>query len=1102
MKFLFPWKWKSNDRTAGTASSSRAATRLGMETMEPRCLLTVNPINIGAVYIEQDIGTDDTGDSFLVTFDGGVPETELRRLTIDGDQQISGFGVGDVFFDVDTQGLGADQSFDFQVTNQAGIDQVVATVADGGTRLVIDLVGFDAGEVLEFSIDVDEVEDYDPDEPNLEILNESFDPITSGVEFQGSLLTAEFHAPDFYDISGTAEFRNRYDDALADSGLALPADNANGQRDRTAGAFIAVTQAPIPVSISGYVYHDRDLDGQRDAGEEGLAGVQVQVIPVETATAQAVVTVFTNAEGFYEAPELSPGTYRVVEVTQPAPFLDGLDTVGTVAGSRSGRLAAEGDAFVDVVMRGGQEGVEYNFGEVLPMTVRGRVQLSTRDGDCFGADEQHEPVAGAVVELLDAAGNVLETTRTDADGRYAFADLRPGTYGVRELTPEGLIDGGARSGSLEGRRVGEVAAAGLVTNLVALSGQVIDNVDFCEHLPAEIGGTVYHDRDDNGQRARDEEGIAGVMVALLDDAGQEVARQRTDAEGRYHFDGLRAGTYSVVESQPAGWLDGKDQVGTIRGTRVGVAANDRVDQVQLRWGDQGHDYDFGELRAVGIRGRVQLSTADGDCFTGYENHEPVGGAQVELLDGTGQVLETTLTDANGEYAFEGLRPGTYAVREITPDGLIQGGARPGQVGATAVGAVNAQGVVTHLVTLSGQLVERVDFCEHLPAGLSGNVYHDRNDDGQRQVGEEGISNVLVRLLDAAGQEVARQRTNAEGGYQFEGLRAGTYTVLEEHPAEWLDGKDTVGQVGGTRVGRATNDRLDGVELRWGDEGRDYNFGEFLGSTLRGRVQLSDQDGNCFGARENHQPLADVLVTLFDAEGRTVAQTRTNAEGDYAFYNLQPGTYSIFEQTPAGLFDAGAQAGGLAETIVGQVVDPNTIRDITIRSDQQLTNYDFCEFPPATLKGTVYHDANGSGQQDRGENGIAGVVVQLIDEQGRVVAEATTDEEGCYEFINIRQGTYRVMELHPEGWLDGIDSPGIIGGRSVGRAENPGDKINDIDIRWGDIGTQFDFGEQLAGSISGFVHADLIRDCVYQPEEGEFRLAGVEIQLWDADGQWI
>ncbi len=47
-------------------------------------------------------------------------------------------------------------------------------------------------------------------------------------------------------------------------------------------------------------------------------------------------------------------------------------------------------------------------------------------------------LAGAVFELVDTAGNVLQTQTTDASGIAAFANLQPGTYRIREkAAPEG-----------------------------------------------------------------------------------------------------------------------------------------------------------------------------------------------------------------------------------------------------------------------------------------------------------------------------------------------------------------------------------------------------------------------------------------------------------------------------------------------------------------------------------------------------------------------------------------------------------------------------------------------------------------------------------------
>ena len=343
------------------------------EVMEPRRLLDADPIRVGAVFIEEDLGSDVHGDTFEVTFQGGASGTELTRLVIDGDQSTSGFGPSDVFFDTVEGANGADKAFPFAVdsfTSQNPNASVTASVADGGSQLTLDFVGFQAGDKLIFSIDVDEVEDFDPNETDQSLVNDGFDPLTSGVEFQGAILTADFSAPHYHDATGTGEFRNRYDDDLAGLALNLSADDANGQRDRTAGVGLQLSQPPVLAEINGYVYHDRSDDGSRDPGEEGLSGVPIQVIPVDTIEPQGVVSLTTDANGFYHATGLIPGSYRIVEVNQPTDFYDGLDTAGTVGGTTVGNAVNPGDNLEAIFLAGGSSGVEFNFGELAAASIR------------------------------------------------------------------------------------------------------------------------------------------------------------------------------------------------------------------------------------------------------------------------------------------------------------------------------------------------------------------------------------------------------------------------------------------------------------------------------------------------------------------------------------------------------------------------------------------------------------------------------------------------------------------------------------------------------------------------------------------------------------
>jgi serine-aspartate repeat-containing protein C/D/E len=919
------------------------------ETMEPRLMFDADPIWVGGVYIEADQGSDLHGDNFYITFTGGAANTQLTQLVINLDQNATGIGVADNLFDISDSGLGADHAFNFKVENLDARDnraKVKATVVDGGMQLKLEFEHFYAGDRLFFSIDVDEVQHFDPRETNRDEINAGIDPITSGVEFQGSKFQASFVAPHFENIQGQSTYLNRYDSIIAPGNLELPADNENGLRDRTAGTAFSVTQIAKPISLAGTVYvdnnlnlrqdpgerslssvqlellrqengryistghrtstdsqgnyrfgtelklkpgtyqiretqpngyfsvgaipgklngsdqvgetvadnkdwiteitiplgdlHATDLDfaeaqpskicgfvyidsndnGVRDSNERGLSDVTIRLEAIDAIASVDTMTVQTKSDGSYCFENLPPGVYRIVEVDQPIGYFDGQDTVGTVDGRPRGRNESN-DEFTEIRLDGNEEGVEYNFGELLPSSIAGRVIVDA-NGNCILDDELDRPLPGVTIELLDENGVRLQSTVTDNDGRYRFEGLRAGQYSIREIQPPDLLQGDAMIGT----GGGQVAGPDDLVAIPILAGVDLVDYNFCEIPPASLSGHVFEDKNNDGFRQADEPLIPNATVTLYDSEGYEVAQVQTNEAGFYKFSDLRPSTYRIVENQPEGYIDGKDSVGTIAGQTVGSvdSAIDTFSEVVLRAGKHGVNYDFGELLPSSIAGRV-IVDSNGNCLIDAEHDRPLSGVEILLLDVNGNILQTTFTDEDGRYRFEGLAPGSYSIREIQPVDLHQGDAMIG----TGGGQVDGPDNLTSIAVGSGEDLAEYNFCEVPPALISGFVFQDGARlitadglppstlrpvrDGLRDESDTPIGGVVLELRAYDGSlinsnqalpdlytgQVITVTTNADGYFEFRGLKPGTYHIYQQQPIGFVDALDTAGTTGGFAI---------------------------------------------------------------------------------------------------------------------------------------------------------------------------------------------------------------------------------------------------------------------------------------------------------------
>lgn len=242
-------------------------------------------------------------------------------------------------------------------------------------------------------------------------------------------------------------------------------------------------------------------------------------------------------------------------------------------------------------------------------------------------------------------------------------------------------------------------------------------------------------------------------------------------------------------------------------------------------------------------------------------------------DGTFDANERSmLTDADGQYAFLALAPGTYTVAEVVQPAWQQ---------------TFPAGDGRHTLTLApGEHVMNVDF-GNCSGGIRGAKWHDIDGDGLRDADEPGLEGQRIYLdLDLDGSWDADEPctlTDADGQYAFRGLTGGTYTVAEVTWDYWEqtfpggDGRHTVTVTPGQVV-------------------TDVDFGNRRIPGIHG-VKWYDLDED--GVRDPGEPgVADWTIYLDANDNGQLdwgePSTLTDRSGKYAVTGIASGTYTVTE----------------------------------------------------------------------------------------------------------------------------------------------------------------------------------------------------------------
>jgi subtilisin-like proprotein convertase family protein len=470
---------------------------------------------------------------------------------------------------------------------------------------------------------------------------------------------------------------------------------------------------------------------------------------------------------------------------------------------------------------------------------------------------------------------------------------------------------------------------------------------------------------------------------------------------------------------------------------------------------------------------------------------------VNLLDGTGAVISTTTTAADGSFLFADLSAGDYALEFEPPSGFLFTLQDEGDDAEDSDADMTTGRTVTTTLE-AGEIDLTWDAGLYRPAAMGDFVWEDSNINGIQGAGESGIPDVTVNLYECGGSLMDTTTTGPTGYYSFTNVFPGSYFAEFVLPESYGFSPQDQGGPDADDIDSdadAATGRTACTDLGTGEYDDTWDAGMFLAAEMGDYVW---QDMNADGLQNDGATgIADVSVSIYQCGGDLVDSTATNGSGYYEFTGLAPGWYSLTFELPGGYYFSPPDVGGSGADAEDSDADPATGQTDCTNLTQRETDdsWDAGMYRNAQLGNFVWHDLNANGLQiDEVATGLSGVTVTLYSGTGTYITETTT-LGGDYTFSDLPPGDYYLEFSPPAGYYF---SPQDVGGNdTIDSDPNPetGRTISTT-LDSGENDRTWDAGLYQLGTIGDFVWEDLDGDGIQDLSEpgSEPGLAGITVTL--------
>ena len=599
------------------------------------------------------------------------------------------------------------------------------------------------------------------------------------------------------------------------------------------------------------------------------------VFEVKDSEGTVVDTITTDENGVGTSKELPYGSYTVAEVSAP-----------------SGYELSEESKNVTIDSNG--ETIELTFENTK---ILGKINILKVDG----ADEGVK-LSGAVFEVMDSEGTVVDTITTDENGVGTSKELPYGSYTVAEVS--------APSGyelSEESKNV-----------TIDSNGQIIE----LTFKNSKLLGSIAIEKVDSEDS---EIKLKGAEFKVLNSDGEEVGNIVTGEDGKGSLGSLAYGEYTVIETKaPDGYELSLDLVVVEVNSKAVV---------------------YKTITNTKILGKINILKVDS-----ADENIKLPGAVFEVKDSEGTVVDTITTDENGVGTSKELPYGSYTVAEVSAPSGYELSEESKNV------TIDSNGQIIELTFKNSKLL--------------GSIAIEKVDSEDSEIKLKGAE---FKVLNSDGEEVGNIVTGEDGKGSLGSLAYGEYTVIE------------------TKAPDGYELSLDLVVVEVNSKAVVYKT--ITNTKILGKINILKVDS----ADENIK-LPGAVFEVKDSEGTVVDTITTDENGVGTSKELPYGSYTVAEVSAPSGYELSEES-----------------KNVTIDSNGQIIEL---TFKNSKLLGSIAIEKVDS---EDSEIKLKGAEFKVLNSDGEEVGNIVTGEDGKGSLGSLAYGEYTVIETKaPDGYELSLD----------------------------------------------------------------------------------